>query len=1386
MSEELKVVLRRSEQHSGFGFSLLGTTGPPHVIYDIVENSPAADCGAVEAGDVILKVNGTDVHRYTTKEVLKCLRLSEQLVTLELKRDPKLKARIKEQLANTQSPHYVDIESPNIYDYHSSSTNSSPNHRPNAGGKGAATTPSQSGLRYKSPTHLPSLRQNSSPLLASGSTTTTTTATHTHSHSRNSSASSTKIKVVETNIITSTTNVVGLTSPTGSIGSGAGGVGGEATSPTFRPSRIPQALTKCAVPKPVPVLHSPQNKRPRPSQIPTKAANGNGNGHTGHLPPQSLQHSNSYSGSPVTRQRFADREPEREPEPNSAPPQPAKAPRFEAYMMTGDLILNLSRTPQTSNPLPAQAKKVDSLRDSPSRLVNPRINGALAPRASGESSPTSSSSVDSPTNTSSDSVKREAKLLQKQQQQQQTYQQQQQRDSINNSYNRKDSLTNDTLLMCEELEPDEEAEYVLEEDNKQQRQRQQQQRYRQQQNQQRYEYYQNEDELEEQEEVEEREEDQTHYDITNIETYQSGVGRGDDDDSDRQCLVDDDDDDDAYDDEENDAGDEDYSTNSLGSGSAKQRLRALKQRTATRQQQRNRDAVDCAGRSGSGSSSTTVKSEAGGLGLDETSFSVPTSPISLSTPLIDKETANSVPTSPEPSSLVPESSSGAGAGAVVVRRHNGHVVRKCDAAGFRTSKSEDHLQQIQREGIAAVIPIDIDEDVNSSLNTLLDTRQDSEDSQASDRDRIVWTYNAPLQPHQLAALQRQQQQQEQQFQQQQQQLHQQHLQQQQQLQQQHQQQQQLQQQQLYGGMVLSDPSDSDSTILVSDAAAQQRQQLKQQLRAQQQQQRERERDRDRDREQSEHKVVIQVRGLDSNSSGGGSVNCTNGRSEEDVVTLTDEPLGTMTVGMRDASPPVSDDGSDVESLHSYHYSPKAVDLPSAIRLAKRLHSLDGFKKSDVSRHLSKNNDFSRAVADEYLKHFTFEKKSLDQALREFLQQFSLSGETQERERVLVHFSKRFLDCNPGTFNSQDAVHTLTCAIMLLNTDLHGQNMNRKMSCAEFVDNLADLNDGENFPKDVLKSLYQAIKTKPLEWALDEEAGDLQQQRANNSALGNVGHNPFLDPPELATAVEYKKGYVMRKCCYDSSFKKTPFGKRSWKMFYCTLRDLVLYLHKDEHGFRKSQMSDNLHNAIRIHHALATKANDYTKKQHVFRLQTADQAEYLFQTSDSKELQSWVETINYVCAAISAPPLEGGVGSQKRFQRPLLPSKQSKLLLKEQLDSHEVQLAQLDQELNEHKKGPIPSKGLALQNYKEKESYLQYELRRYRTYVSILSAKMLADQQQLELQAQQPSPASHEEEDDTFPVGTTACPPPTPQSINQKDQQKEQQQQPTNRKEKKKK
>ncbi|XP_074111204.1 PH and SEC7 domain-containing protein-like isoform X1 [Cotesia typhae] len=65
-----------------------------------------------------------------------------------------------------------------------------------------------------------------------------------------------------------------------------------------------------------------------------------------------------------------------------------------------------------------------------------------------------------------------------------------------------------------------------------------------------------------------------------------------------------------------------------------------------------------------------------------------------------------------------------------------------------------------------------------------------------------------------------------------------------------------------------------------------------------------------------------------------------------------------------------------------------------------------------------SNNFSRGVVEEYLKYFNFERDMLDVALRKFLAQFLSTSETQERKRVLVFFSKRCIDCNPGSFNSQ--------------------------------------------------------------------------------------------------------------------------------------------------------------------------------------------------------------------------------------------------------------------------------------------------------------------------------------------------------------------------------
>uniref|UniRef100_A0A3Q3VVA5 SEC7 domain-containing protein n=1 Tax=Mola mola TaxID=94237 RepID=A0A3Q3VVA5_MOLML len=115
-----------------------------------------------------------------------------------------------------------------------------------------------------------------------------------------------------------------------------------------------------------------------------------------------------------------------------------------------------------------------------------------------------------------------------------------------------------------------------------------------------------------------------------------------------------------------------------------------------------------------------------------------------------------------------------------------------------------------------------------------------------------------------------------------------------------------------------------------------------------------------------------------------------------------------------------------------------VDSEMAGRLAERLFKLDGIQRVDVVKHLDKDNDFSHAVGEEYLKFFDFHGQTLDHALRSFLKVVVLIGETQERERVLQHFACRFHQCNPDSFSSSGSVLALTCALMLLNTDLHGQ------------------------------------------------------------------------------------------------------------------------------------------------------------------------------------------------------------------------------------------------------------------------------------------------------------------------------------------------------------
>ncbi|XP_068190407.1 PH and SEC7 domain-containing protein 1 [Antennarius striatus] len=397
-----------------------------------------------------------------------------------------------------------------------------------------------------------------------------------------------------------------------------------------------------------------------------------------------------------------------------------------------------------------------------------------------------------------------------------------------------------------------------------------------------------------------------------------------------------------------------------------------------------------------------------------------------------------------------------------------------------------------------------------------------------------------------------------------------------------------------------------------------------------------------------------------------------------------------------------------------------VDREVARGLAQQLFNLEGIQRVDVVKHLDKDNDFSRAVGEEYLKFFDFTGQTLDHALRSFLKVVMLIGETQERERVLQHFACRFHQCNPDSYSSSDAAFALTCALMLLNTDLHGQNVGKTMSSSKFVSNLDGMNDGGNFNKDLLKSLYSSIKTEPLEWAVDEEelkSSMLMDEDGEDDTPLRSNANPFQDVSHDGKAPVVKEGFLQRKLHADVDGKRTPWGKRGWKTFYGVLRGMVLYLQK--YDSRRDQQANEV---VSVHHSLAEQASNYNKKPHVLSLQTANQRVFLFQASSKVEMISWINRINLVAALHSSPPFPAAVGSQRRFLRPTLPAVQSAHTMERQLQFQSGMLESFKKDLSYLKKNPPEgkkAKAKELEEHRLRAEYLQHEVCRYEAYIQVL-------------------------------------------------------------------
>ena len=99
------------------------------------------------------------------------------------------------------------------------------------------------------------------------------------------------------------------------------------------------------------------------------------------------------------------------------------------------------------------------------------------------------------------------------------------------------------------------------------------------------------------------------------------------------------------------------------------------------------------------------------------------------------------------------------------------------------------------------------------------------------------------------------------------------------------------------------------------------------------------------------------------------------------------------------------------------------------------------------------------------------------------------------------FAERYVECNPGRVSDNpDTILLLAFALAMLNTDLHNQNVKRRMSPEDFMKNLRGTDDGNDLDATMLKNMYTRIQKvrresrEPLNW-LDRGVGKHMCRRA---------------------------------------------------------------------------------------------------------------------------------------------------------------------------------------------------------------------------------------------------------------------------------------------------
>ncbi|GAA5882904.1 hypothetical protein JCM1840_000744 [Sporobolomyces johnsonii] len=152
-------------------------------------------------------------------------------------------------------------------------------------------------------------------------------------------------------------------------------------------------------------------------------------------------------------------------------------------------------------------------------------------------------------------------------------------------------------------------------------------------------------------------------------------------------------------------------------------------------------------------------------------------------------------------------------------------------------------------------------------------------------------------------------------------------------------------------------------------------------------------------------------------------------------------------------------------------------IPRAESLARFLKTTPRLDKRLLGDFISRPDQVD--VLRAFMQLVDFNGKIICDAMRELLEAFRLPGEAQQIARITETFAEVYFATNPPEIKSQDATYVLAYSVIMLNTDQHNPQVQKRMDLQAYSRNLRGVNDNSDFDPEYLKSIYDSIRKREI-------------------------------------------------------------------------------------------------------------------------------------------------------------------------------------------------------------------------------------------------------------------------------------------------------------------